>query len=313
MHAHELQLHKSQSLASLNNLNMKTAVESGNVTAFSSKIVALALIMFFGGIVSGIILLQSFNGGSSSGAQEETLELSNQHVWGNQSGWVEAAIVVLNTGERDTIIRKITIRGIECDWSNVYFWKTDTGPISDELEPTSAELSGSSFDIVIDGIQRTFQQATSGSASESGWTIVLYVKSPADFTVHDINSKVSIAIFTENRIYYKESYVDVGSLTFTFRQTEELSFTSYTWGTSNAYCLIQIKNTGSSGLSISEIRVNDVACADDGIATPYTLDPGSIVTLNVTRTGGYTSGVKYEFKVITAKGNTFGPYIRTAP
>ncbi|MCW3985303.1 MAG: hypothetical protein NWE91_02700 [Candidatus Bathyarchaeota archaeon] len=310
MHAHELRLHKSQNLASLNNLNMKTAVESGNVTAFSSKIVALALIMFFGGVASGIILLQSFNGGSSSDAQEETLELSNQHVWGNQSGWIEAAIVVLNTGERDAIIRKITIRGIECDWSDVYYWKTDTGPISNELEPTPVELSSSSFNIVIDGIQRTFQQATGELTLRSAWTVVLYVKSPFNLTSSDGGTKVIITIFTENNLYYEEAYVEV---TFTFMQTEELSFTSYTWGTNNAYCLIQIKNTGSSDLSISEVRVNDVACADDGITTPHTLEPGSTVTLTVTRTGGYTSGVKYEFKVVTAKGNTFGPYIRTAP
>jgi len=105
----------------------------------------------------------------------------------------------------------------------------------------------------------------------------------------------------------------MGALTFTFMQTEEMSFTSYEWGASNAYCLIEIKNTGSSDLSVSEVRVNDIAAADDGITTPYPLAPGATVTLNVTRSGGYSSGVKYEFKVITAKGNTFGPYIRTAP
>ncbi|HUV98034.1 MAG TPA: archaellin/type IV pilin N-terminal domain-containing protein [Candidatus Paceibacterota bacterium] len=107
----------------------------------------------------------------------------------------------------------------------------------------------------------------------------------------------------------------MGALTFTFMQTEEMSFTNYEWGASNAYCQIQVKNTGSSALSISEVRVNDVIAADDGIdtSTPYQLAPGDTVNLNITRTGGYTSGVKYEFKVITAKGNTFGPYIRTAP
>jgi flagellin-like protein len=105
----------------------------------------------------------------------------------------------------------------------------------------------------------------------------------------------------------------MGALTFTFMQTEEMSFTNYQWGASNAYCQIQVKNTGSSDLSISEVRVNDVVAADDGITTPHTLAPGGTVDLNITRTGGYTSGVKYEFKVITAKGNTFGPYIRTAP
>ena len=107
----------------------------------------------------------------------------------------------------------------------------------------------------------------------------------------------------------------MGALTFTFMQTEELAWTNYEWGASNAYCLLQVKNTGSQDVSIAEVRINDVIAADDGIVTdpPYTLTPGSTVTLNVTRTGGYTSGVKYEFKVVTAKGNTFGPYIRTAP
>jgi len=105
----------------------------------------------------------------------------------------------------------------------------------------------------------------------------------------------------------------MGALTFTFMQTEELAFTNYGWGANNAYILISVKNTGSADVTISEVRINDVACADDGITTPYSLTAGSSVTLNVTRTGGYTSGVKYEFKVVTAKGNSFGPYIKTAP
>jgi flagellin-like protein len=106
----------------------------------------------------------------------------------------------------------------------------------------------------------------------------------------------------------------MGALTFTFMQTEEMSFTNYEWGASNAYCNITVKNTGSSELSISEVRVNDVLAAEDGIDTPYALAPGASVTLRIQRTGGaYTAGVKYEFKVVTAKGNTFGPYIKTAP
>jgi flagellin-like protein len=105
----------------------------------------------------------------------------------------------------------------------------------------------------------------------------------------------------------------MGALTFTFMQTEEMSFTNYEWGANNANCQIEVKNTGSSDLSIAEVRVNDVIAADDGITTPHTLAPGATVSLTITRTGNYTSGVKYEFKVITAKGNTFGPYIRTAP
>jgi len=107
----------------------------------------------------------------------------------------------------------------------------------------------------------------------------------------------------------------MGALTFTFMQTEELKFTAYTWDSSSPYQWIRItvKNTGSSDLSISEVRVNDAAALDDGITVPYSLAAGAVVTLNVTRTNDYTSGVKYEFTVVTASGNTFGPYIKTAP
>jgi len=107
----------------------------------------------------------------------------------------------------------------------------------------------------------------------------------------------------------------MGALTFTFMKTEELAFTGYTWDTASTPTWIQItvKNTGSADMTLSEVRVNDVEAADDGITTPYSLTAGDTVTLNVTRTGGYTSGVKYEFTVISAKGNAFGPYIKTAP
>jgi len=109
----------------------------------------------------------------------------------------------------------------------------------------------------------------------------------------------------------------MGALTFTFMKTEELSFTGYTWDSTSPYTWIQItvKNTGSSDMSISEVRINDQTAGGAGQTLPYSLAAGSSVTFNVTRSGSaaYTSGVKYEFTVITAKGNTFGPYTKTAP
>jgi flagellin-like protein len=106
----------------------------------------------------------------------------------------------------------------------------------------------------------------------------------------------------------------MGALTFTFMQTEEVAFTGYTWDSASPYTWIQItiKNTGSTDMTISGVRINDVDAASWGYST-YSLSAGSSVTFNVTRTGDYTSGVKYEFTVLTAKGNIFGPYIKTAP
>ncbi|MCW3985769.1 MAG: fibronectin type III domain-containing protein [Candidatus Bathyarchaeota archaeon] len=109
----------------------------------------------------------------------------------------------------------------------------------------------------------------------------------------------------------------MGALTFTFMQTEELAFTGYTWDSSSTkyWIRITVKNTGSSDMTISGVRVNDVDADDWGYTPTYSLAAGNSVTFNVTRSGGaeYTSGTKYEFTVITAKGNMFGPYIKTAP
>jgi len=108
----------------------------------------------------------------------------------------------------------------------------------------------------------------------------------------------------------------MGALSFNFMATEQLQFTNYAWGTSNATYAMTVKNSGSSDLSIQEVRVdgNIITAVTADPATPYPLlTKGSLVTLNITMTGGFSHGIQYEFTVVTAKGNIFGPYIRTAP
>ena len=107
----------------------------------------------------------------------------------------------------------------------------------------------------------------------------------------------------------------MGALTFTFMQTEQITFTDYSWGSGNAYFQLTVKNTGTADLSIQDVRIDGASPAsiDPSLGTAQPLAKGDTVTFNVTRTDGFTSGVSYEFTVITAKGNTFGPYIKTAP
>ena len=112
----------------------------------------------------------------------------------------------------------------------------------------------------------------------------------------------------------------MGALTVGFMQTEELAFINYGWDTTGTTTsiLINIKNIGSQPLTLTEVRITDTPAYVDGESVlSETLDAGGSVSFNITRnalgTTAYTSGVKYEFAVITAKGNTFGPYIKTAP
>jgi len=107
----------------------------------------------------------------------------------------------------------------------------------------------------------------------------------------------------------------MGALTFTFMGTEQITFTNFVWGTNNTNCLVTVRNTGTSDLSIQAVRIDGVAPAtiSPSVTTPYLLTKGSSVTFTLTRTGGFASGTVYRFEVLTSKGNIFGPYERTAP
>ena len=118
----------------------------------------------------------------------------------------------------------------------------------------------------------------------------------------------------------------MGALTIGFTSTEQLTFTNYQWDTTGdvEWFVCTVKNTGSGDLSIQEVRIDGVAPATTKYSTtgsapwttfaaPLLLAKGSSVSFNLTRTSNFSHGVTYEVTVITAKGNAFGPYIKTAP
>jgi flagellin-like protein len=119
----------------------------------------------------------------------------------------------------------------------------------------------------------------------------------------------------------------MGALTFTFMSTEQLIYTNRQWSPSTAnggWFIFTVKNTGSSDLSLSDVRIDGYSPASpirynttlttwSTFSPPLALPKGSSARFNVTRNGGFSSGVGYSFTVITAKGNTFGPYTSQAP
>ena len=108
----------------------------------------------------------------------------------------------------------------------------------------------------------------------------------------------------------------MGALTIGFMGTEQITFTGYSWAspgtTTVPYILITVKNTGAYDLSIAEVRVDGNTANHNG-TFPYALVKGYSVTLNITKSSEYTRGTQYNFVIITAKGNQFGPYVQTAP
>ncbi len=107
----------------------------------------------------------------------------------------------------------------------------------------------------------------------------------------------------------------MGALTMNFTQTEQMTFTGYAWGTPGTTTVptftFTVKNTGSSDLSISEIRVDGSAVLYSNGTFPVAIAKGT--SAQFVLTNAFTRGTSYEFSVVTSKGNVFGPYVKTAP
>ena len=114
----------------------------------------------------------------------------------------------------------------------------------------------------------------------------------------------------------------MGALTFSFMSTEQITYTGYTWTTAggkDTKVTLTVENTGSSTLTIATVELdgNPLATANYTITvggtTQTTLPKGNTATVTITPTHGFTSGIEYNFMIVTAKGNQFGPYTLTAP
>jgi len=234
--------------------------------------------------------------------QEESLFLTKQHVWYNISGsWPQAALVIINTGGRDVVLDKISVRGQECPWNNVYYWRTSNATVSNDLQVTPIPITGSSFDIVVQGEMRTFTQATDDLTLKSGWTIVTYIMNPDSIALNDVGITVGIAVFTANAQYYKETNVEaVQSGVRLFK----LNVNFYTQNGTKID--IDVGNSGTSDTQIILLYTGTSSTTLQNQTTtptlPAALRAGS--TQRITINYDWTGGVTYYFKVVSSAGQT---------
>jgi hypothetical protein len=173
-----------------------------------STVVTTLIILVVSVLLATVVTFYAINV-TTTRVQEESLHLTKQHIWYNTTGaWAEGAIVIVNTGGRDVVVDKITVRGQECSWADVYYWRTNTVVISDDLEVTSSELNGTTFSITIQSTPETFDQASDDITLKSGWTMVAYLKNPDSIALNDVGIPVGITVFTSNAQYYKETNIE---------------------------------------------------------------------------------------------------------
>jgi len=173
-----------------------------------STVVTTLIILVVSVLLATIVTYYAINV-TSTRVQEEALHLTKQHIWYNTTGgWAQGAIVILNTGGKDVVIDKISVRGQESNWSSVYYWRTNTVTVSDDLQVTSSPITGSPVNITVQGAPRSFTQAADDITLKSGWTLVIYIMNPDSIALNDVGTTVGITVFTANAQYYKETNVE---------------------------------------------------------------------------------------------------------
>jgi hypothetical protein len=179
-----------------------------------STVVTTLIILVVSVLLATVVTFYAINV-TTTRVQEEGLFLTKPHVWCNPvDEWAEAAIVIINTGGRDVVMDKVTVRGQTCDWSNVFYWKTKDITISADLNVTTSELAPvtnttyADLSPIFKYGDGHFSQVTTDLTLMSGWTVVLYIKKPDSIAVNDIGTTVGITVFSANAQYYKETNVE---------------------------------------------------------------------------------------------------------
>ena len=136
--------------------------------------------------------------------ESEQIMFSKAHVWVNSTGAV-GAFKIKNLGGRDILIDKISVRGVDEGWADLWYYRVPSGDaITGDINVTSyALLTGSP---VIDG--ETYTQASADLPLTSGAEILIYVKGPDNVQLDDLGTSVSISLHTNNAQYITEVNVE---------------------------------------------------------------------------------------------------------
>ena len=170
-----------------------------------STVVTTLIILVVSVLLATVVTFYAINV-TTTRVQEESLQIFKLHVWHDGSSFSEAAFLVINTGGRDVVIDKITVRGQECSWSSVFYNKT-TDTINNDLSFVADASLSDGATITIGTSSYSMEQASTDIILPSGYTMIVYIKNPDHISVSDIGVTVGVTVFTANAQYYKETNV----------------------------------------------------------------------------------------------------------
>jgi hypothetical protein len=185
-----------------------------------STVVTTLIILVISVLLASVVTYFAINVVSTR-VQEESLHLTKQHIWHNATAtpgsvdYSQASLMVINTGGRDVVIDKISVRGQECDWNNTdgsskkfVLYSTTTDPISGDMEYVPSFNTTGTNTVTLDSTPYTFSVASSDLVLKSGYTLLIYIVNPDSIAINDVGLTVGISIYTAQAVYYRETNVE---------------------------------------------------------------------------------------------------------
>jgi len=176
-----------------------------------STVVTTLIILVVSVLLATVVTYFAINV-TSTRVQEEALHLTKQHIWHNRETTGNtsiAAIMIINTGGRDVVLDKVTVRGQTMDWGDVYYNIT-TESISADLPYATELMDDNETTNTVEigtGNDFTFEVAENDLILKSGQTMILYLINPDSISVNDIGLTVAMTVYTSQAMYYKECNV----------------------------------------------------------------------------------------------------------
>jgi hypothetical protein len=179
-----------------------------------STVVTTLIILVVSVLLATVVTFYAINV-TTTRVQEEAIQITKLHTWHDGTQFAESTFLVINTGGRDLVLDKITVRGQESAWTSVYYSKT-TDTINADLPyvtPTNATTGTLPLWVVVGGTNYTLTLGvlTADLILQSGQSMIVYMSNPDSVSVNDIGVTVGITVFTANAQYYKESNVQAAS------------------------------------------------------------------------------------------------------
>jgi len=166
-----------------------------------STVITTLIILVVAVLLAGVVTYFAINVVSTR-VQQESLQVSNVHVWVDGSGTAEAAMMITNTGGRDIVINQIEVRGIP-----VWPASVSQAVVVTTGTPGTDISSTQSIAALVAKTAAQGQTRSGPIALPSGSTINVVITSPGDVSAADIGTSIGYTVFTAQASYYHETNV----------------------------------------------------------------------------------------------------------